>query len=370
MSAGKSVYFPAAKQEKVNLMPEKTIESCNITRLDILSETGEADEALMPPLQKEQIKTIYELLVLCRTFDHRALDLQREGRIGTYASILGQEASQVGSAFALEKSDWAFPSFREMGVYIALGYPPYMLFQYWSGDERGLRTPEDVNIFPVSIPVGTHLPHAAGAAMAAKYRKDKAAAVAYFGDGGTSEGDFHEALNFAGVFKAPAVFICQNNQWAISFPRERQTAARTLAQKAVAYGFEGIQVDGNDVFAVYSATKNALNKAKSGGGPTLIECYTYRMSDHTTADDASRYRKKEEIEEWKARDPILRLELFMGSKGMLADDYKKKVEDEARQKVDEAVKAAESVEHPHAADMITFTYEEPTPRQQKEMRDF
>ena len=351
-------------------MPEKTIESCKITRLDILNEAGEADETLLPPLSEEQIKQIYALLVLCRTFDHRALNLQREGRIGTYASILGQEASQVGSAFALEKSDWAFPSFREMGVYIALGYPPYMLFQYWSGDERGLLTPDDLNIFPVSIPVGTHIPHASGAAMAAKYRKDSVVTAAYFGDGGTSEGDFHEALNFAGVFGAPVVFLCQNNQWAISVPRERQTAAKTIAQKAVAYGFDGIQVDGNDVFAVYKATKDAVDKARSGGGPTLIECYTYRMSDHTTADDASRYRKQEEIEEWKKKDPILRLELFMKRRGLLTDDYRKQVEDEAKENVDDAVKKAESVGHPNPGDMITFTYEKLTQRQKKEMRDF
>ncbi|MEJ2695892.1 MAG: pyruvate dehydrogenase (acetyl-transferring) E1 component subunit alpha [Candidatus Sulfobium sp.] len=351
-------------------MPENTIESYNIKRLDILNEKGEADEALMPPLSDEQIKEIYELLVLCRTFDHRALNLQREGRIGTYASILGQEASQVASAFALEKADWAFPSFREMGVYIARGYPPYMLFQYWSGDERGLKTPEDLNVFPVCIPVGTHLPHASGAAMAAKYRKDKVASAVYFGDGGTSEGDFHEALNFAGVFKAPVIFVCQNNQWAISVPRERQTAAKTLAQKAVAYGFEGIQVDGNDVFAVYKATKDAVDKAKNGEGPTLIECYTYRMSDHTTADDASRYRQKEEIEKWKEKDPILRLELFMEKKGMLTDEYRNKVGEDAKKKVDEAVKTAESVEPPQPPDMIKFTYEEPTERQQRELRDF
>lgn len=356
--------------KKVGYMPEERIESCKIVRLSILNERGNADTALMPDLSEEQIKKIYALLVLCRTFDQRALNLQREGRIGTYASILGQEASQVGSAFALEKSDWVFPSFREMGVYIALGYPPYMLFQYWSGDERGLITPGDLNIFPVSIPVGTHIPHASGAAMAARYRRDKAVSVAYFGDGGTSEGDFHEALNFAGVFKAPAVFICQNNQWAISVPRERQTAARTIAQKAVSYGFEGIQVDGNDVFAVYKATKAAVDKARSGGGPTLIECFTYRMSDHTTADDASRYRKKEEIEEWKPKDPILRLQSFMEKKGIMSDEYRKRIEDEAEKNVDYAVKTAEAVEHPHPADMITFTYEKLTQRQKKEMGDF
>ncbi|HXX53362.1 MAG TPA: thiamine pyrophosphate-dependent enzyme, partial [Thermodesulfovibrionales bacterium] len=212
-------------------MPERVITGFEVKRLDVLDEQGTADDSVMPVLSDDDIRKIYELLVLSRTFDQRALNLQREGRIGTYASIFGQEASQIGSAFALEKADWVFPSFRENGVYIAVGQPPYKILQYWSGDERGLRTSPDLNIFPVCIPVASHIPHAVGAAMAAKYRGDKIGVLAYFGDGGTSEGDFHEGLNFAGVFRLPAVFICQNNQWAISVPREKQTAAITLAQK-------------------------------------------------------------------------------------------------------------------------------------------
>lgn len=349
-------------------MPEKIIESINVRRLEILDETGNVDEQLMPSLSDDDIKRMYELLILSRTFDHRALNLQREGRLGTYASILGQEASQIGSAFALEKTDWVFPSFREMGVYITMGYPVYMLFQYWSGDERGVRTPDDLNIFPVCVPVGTQIPHASGAAMAIKYRGDKKAVAVYFGDGGTSEGDFHEGLNMAGVFRLPVVFICQNNQWAISVPREKQTASRTLAQKAYAYGFEGIQVDGNDIFAVYKATKNAMDKAKKGEGPTLIECVTYRMSDHTTADDAVRYRPKEEVEAWKAKDPVLRLRLFMEKKGLWDEDYQKEVEEKAGAAVDEAVKMEEAIEHPDPEDMFTYTYEKPTARQQKQMK--
>ncbi len=348
-------------------MPERIIESINVRRLDILNEKGDVDEQLMPSLSDDDIKRMYELLVLSRTFDHRALNLQREGRLGTYASILGQEASQIGSAFALEKTDWIFPSFREMGVYITMGYPVYMLFQYWSGDERGVKTPDDLNIFPVCVPVGTQIPHASGAAMAIKYRGDKKAVAVYFGDGGTSEGDFHEGLNMAGVFKLPVVFICQNNQWAISVPREKQTASRTLAQKAYAYGFEGIQVDGNDIFAVYKATKDAVDKAKKGEGPTLIECVTYRMSDHTTADDAARYRLKEEVEIWKPKDPVLRLKLFMERKGLWNEDYQKEAEEKARAAVDEAVKMEEAIGHPDPKDMFTYTYAKPTARQQKQM---
>lgn len=350
-------------------MPEEIIESFNVKGLQILSEKGEVDEALMPELSDDEIKKIYELLILSRTFDLRALSLQREGRIGTYASILGQEASQVGSAFAIDKTDWIFPSFREIGVYINMGYPLHMLFQYWAGDERGLRTPEDMNIFPICIPVGTQIPHAVGAGMAAKYKGDKIAVVVYFGDGGTSKGDFHEGFNMAGVFRLPVVFICQNNQWAISMPREKQTASKTLAQKAFAYGFEGIQVDGNDVFSVYKVTKEAIEKAKSGGGPTFIECFTYRISDHTTADDATRYRTKEEVERWKEKDPILRLKLFMKKKSLWTEQYHSDVESKATSMVDEAVKISESIEPPKPEDMFIYTYAKLTPRQMKQMKE-
>jgi pyruvate dehydrogenase E1 component alpha subunit len=351
-------------------MPEKIIESFEVKRLDILDEKGKADESLIPPLTDEEIRKMYEVMVLSRTFDRRALSLQREGRIGTYAPILGQEASQIGSALALEKTDWVFPSFRENGVYIALGHPPEKILQYWSGDERGLKTESGLNIFPVCIPVASHIPHAVGAAMAAKYKGDGIATVAYFGDGGTSEGDFHEGLNFAGVFRLPVVFICQNNQWAISVPREKQTAAGTIAQKAIAYGIRGIQVDGNDILAVYKATKVALDTAKKGDGPTLIECFTYRMSDHTTADDASRYRTVEEVEAWKPKDPILRLKLFMESKGLWTEKYQEELDAKSKAAVDEAEKKAESVAPPAPGDMFTFTCEGLSQRQRKEMKDF
>jgi pyruvate dehydrogenase E1 component alpha subunit len=308
-------------------------------------------------------------MVLGRTFDERALNLQREGRIGTYASIHGQEASQMGTAFAAEERDWIFPSFRETGVYIAKGYPLHQIIQYWGGDERGLINPKGVNIFPVCVPVGTHIPHASGAAWAAKYRGDGAAVLVYFGDGGTSEGDFHEGLNFAGTFRLPIVFVCQNNQWAISVPREKQTAAKTLAQKAIAYGFKGLQVDGNDFFAVYKATKDALDRARSGGGPTLLECFTYRMSDHTTADDASRYRSREEVAAWQERDPILRLERYMEKKGLWNEDYKEEVHAEVKKTVDEAVEKAEAVKKADPADMITYTYESLSQRQKKQLKE-
>jgi pyruvate dehydrogenase E1 component alpha subunit len=351
-------------------MAERIIESFQVNRIEILDEKGNVDESLMPALSDADIQRIYELLILSRTFDQRALQLQREGRLGTYAPILGQEACQVGSAFALEKSDWIFPSYRESGVYITVGYPLHMLFQYWAGDERGLKIPDTLNILPISIPVGTQVLHAVGAAMAAKYRKDKAVAVTYFGDGGTSKGDFHEGLNIAGVFKLPVIFICQNNQWAISMPREKQTASKTIAQKAFSYGFEGLQVDGNDIFAVYKATEYALDKAQQGDGPTLIECITYRIFDHTTSDDASRYRPKQEVDAWKARDPIQRLRLYMEKKGLLTAQYQKEIGEKTKSVIDEAVKTMESLEPPDPGQMFSYIYEKPTPRQTKELKDF
>jgi pyruvate dehydrogenase E1 component alpha subunit len=350
-------------------MPKNVIERFEIKELKILDEKGNADIDLLPNLSDNDLKKIFEFFILSRQFDQRALQLHAEGRLGTYASILGQEASQIGSAYALEKTDWVFPSFREMGVYITLGYPIWMLFQYWTGDERGMTTPEGLNIFPVSVPVGTQPPHAVGAAFAAKVKGHKIAAVTYFGDGGSSKGDFHESMNIAGVYKLPVVFICQNNQWAISVPRERQTAAKTIAQKAYSYGFEGIQVDGNDIFAVYKATKDALEKARSGGGPTLIECFTYRMGDHTTADDASRYRPKEDLEKWKEKDPLLRLKLYMEKKSIWNQQYEDEVRKTTTEFVDGEIKKEETAVLPDQKDIINFTYEELTQRQKKEIAD-
>jgi pyruvate dehydrogenase E1 component alpha subunit len=350
-------------------MPRAVIETFSVTRLDILDREGNIDEALLPPLSREDTLRLYELLVLSRAFDGRALSLQREGRIGTYPSILGQEAAQVGSAFALEKGDWVFPSFRETGMHISRGYPLDLLFRYWAGDERGLVSPVGLNILPVCVSVGTHIPHAVGAAMAVRYRKDPVAVVAYFGDGATSKGDFHEGFTMAGVFRLPVVFICQNNQWAISVPRGRQTAAATLAQKAIGYGFEGIQVDGNDVFAVYAATRQALERARGGGGPTFIECFTYRISHHTTADDADRYRNADEVEEWKKRDPIERLRRFLEKRGFWTGEYQRELELRTRETIDQAVREAESSVPAERREIFLSVFENCTPRQTREMEE-
>ncbi len=336
-------------------MAEETLATFTIRRLAVLDEHGVADEPLLPALSEEELLRLHELMVLARTFDQRALALQREGRLGTYPPITGQEAAQVGSAFALDPTDRVFPSFREMGVHLTLGYPVDRLYQYWAGDERGQRAPEGLEIFPVCVSVGSHIPHAVGAAIAARYRKEEAVAVAYFGDGATSKGDFHEALNLAGVFRLPALFICQNNQWAISVPVKEQTAAVSLAQKALAYGIEGVQVDGNDVLAVYRATREALERARSGGGPTFIECLTYRMEDHTTADDAARYRPPEAVEAWKRKDPISRLERFLTGRELLDDGKIADVHTQAVATIDAAVKAMEAIPPPSPAEMFDYT---------------
>jgi pyruvate dehydrogenase E1 component subunit alpha len=344
-------------------MAAETIATFSVQRLSILDENGNVDAALMPELTDSDIRRMYELMVLARTFDQQAVNLQREGRLGTYPPILGQEATQVGSAYALQRSDWVFPSFREMGVHLTLGYPPDLLLRYWAGDEEGLCPPEHLNIFPVCVSVSTQIPHAVGAAMAARYRRDPVAMVAYFGDGATSKGDFHEGFNLAGVFKLPTVFICQNNQWAISVPLKRQTSTGSLAQKAIAYGFPGVQVDGNDVFAVYKATTEALARARSGGGPTFIECLTFRMADHTTADDAARYRSAEEVAAWHSRDPLRRLELFMNGKGLWDEEYGRQSRAAAEAAVADAIKAMEAAPPAERAAMFRHTAATMSPRQ-------
>lgn len=330
----------------------------HISYLQILNEHGVCNEKLVPKLNDNDIRRLYELMILSRRFDEMALKLQREGRISTYASVYGQEATQVGTAFVLQDEDWIFPTFRDMAALIARGLPMHMLYQYWGGDERGMKIPDNLNIFPVAVPVASQIPHGVGVAWGMKLAGKKTASLVYLGDGATSKGDFHESMNFAAVFKAPCIFICENNQWAISVPRSRQTASETIAQKAIAYGMEGVQVDGNDIFAVIKSTQEALQRAKSGLGPTFIECVTYRLSDHTTADDASRYRDAKEVEMWKKRDPIARLQRWMQRKGIWNENYEKQVINDVNEKVEKAVKDYESVQPASPEDIVKYTYAE------------
>ena len=338
-------------------------------RLQILSESGAADPRLEPALSLEDLGKIYSLMVTTRAADLKALRLQRQGRMGTFAQSLGHEGCQVGSAMALGPKDWVFPYFRDLGTFLTVGLPLASYYLIWMGREDGNRVPEGVNIFTVTIPVASQLPQAVGFAMALKFRKEPAAVAAYFGDGATSEGDFNEALNLAGVFGAPVVFICVNNQYAISTPVRRQTASPTIAQKAVAYGFPGIRVDGNDVLAMYAVAKEALDKARSGGGPTLIEAFTYRMSDHTTSDDASRYRSRDEVGEWSKRDPIARFRAYLQGKGLWDEDFETRVNREAEALINAAVEEAESVPPMPPEEYFVHTYKVMPPHLRAELED-
>ncbi len=326
--------------------------------LCILDEDGNIDERLAPNFSNRQLQSFYRWIVLSRVADQKALAMQRQGRMGTWAPVLGQEAAQVGVAAAMAPQDWLFPSYRELVASLIRGLPLRNVYLYWRGNEEGNRIPDDVNIFPVSVPVGTHMLHAVGASWAAKLRKQDLVVVTFFGDGATSEGDFHEAMNFAGVFKTPTVFICQNNQYAISVPVSRQTAAPTIAQKALAYGFNGIRVDGNDLFSSYVATKAAVDKARSGKGPTLIEAVTFRLGAHTTADDPTRYRTEAEVERWRKRDPLVRLERRLREKGIIDDSFAEEVKAEAEAEVEKVAAEVEALEPPAPEDMFKYMFDE------------
>jgi len=327
----------------------------------ILKPDGTLQPGLKPPIDDKETLTLYQKMVFVRLADQRGLLLQRQGRFGTYAPLWGQEACQIGSAYVLQKGDWVFPAFRELGATLMMGIALKDFMLYWMGNEMGSRAPEGINLLPVSIPVGTHIPQAVGAAWAAKIRGDKIVAVAYFGDGATSKGDFHEAMNFAGVFKTPTIFFCQNNQFAISVPRSRQTASATIAQKAIAYGFDGIQIDGNDLFAVITVTREAVDKARSGGGPTLIEGVTFRFGPHTTADDPTKYRTDEEIERWKPLDPMIRLRSYLKAKGLWSEEVETRMTEDAQKEIDQAVKDAEAVPAPELNEIFEYVFAEMTP---------
>ncbi|MGC8478676.1 MAG: pyruvate dehydrogenase (acetyl-transferring) E1 component subunit alpha [Candidatus Micrarchaeia archaeon] len=309
--------------------------------LQILDENGKVDESQFPAYLTEDLAVqMYKYMSFARTLDAKTLSLQRQGRAVTYAPLVGEEATQIGSALAMRKDDIFVPNFRQHGVYLARGLPLELYFIYWRGFEEGGAIPPEVKGLPVIVPVASQVPHAAGMAFAQKYKGTGNAVITYVGDGGTSEGDFYEALNFAGVFKVPLVTIIENNQWAISVPRKKQTAAETLAQKAFAAGIKSIQVDGNDVFAVYKAVKDAISFSTEG--PTLIECVTYRMSMHTTADDPTKYRPDAEVEAWKKKDPIERLGKYLLSKGLWDDSKEKAMQAEQVAAIDDAIKKAEA----------------------------
>ncbi|WP_096201640.1 pyruvate dehydrogenase (acetyl-transferring) E1 component subunit alpha [Bacillus sp. FJAT-45350] len=322
-------------------------------------------------LTEELVKHFYFNMMRIRTFDRKAIALQRQGRLGTYAPFEGQEASQVGSALALGENDWLFPTYRDHGATLTFGANMARTYLYWNGRIEGCVPPEGKNIFPPAVPIATQLPHAAGAALAEKRKGTKNAAIAYFGDGATSEGDFHEGLNFASVFKAPAVFFNQNNGYAISVPITKQMNSETVAQKSVAYGMPGERVDGNDIFAVYFTVKKALERARDGEGPTLIESVTQRFGAHTTADDPTKYRDQEKYENSREKkDPVGRLERFMKENGFWDEEWVNKIMGELEQEIQKAVEDMEKFPKPDTNDLFDHVFAEPTWTIKKQKEEF
>ena len=305
---------------------------------------------------RNELKRLYRAMVLARSFDTKAIALQRTGRLGTYASSLGQEAVAVGTAAAMQPEDVFLPSFREHGAQLWRGVGLRELFLFWGGDERGSAFVNAPTDFPICVPVASHVPHAVGVALAFALRREPRVSVCMFGDGATSKGDFYEAINIAGVWKVPAVFVIGNNQWAISVPVSKQTAATTLAHKAIAAGVAGENVDGNDVIAVRDAVARALAHARRGNGPTLIEAVTYRLSDHTTSDDASRYRDDAEVSEHWTQEPIARLRTYLMHRDAWSKTEEEQLLAETATEIDAAVDAYLAMPPQPTGSIFDFTY--------------
>jgi pyruvate dehydrogenase E1 component alpha subunit len=344
----------------------KIIPEVSVEYLSILDEKGNLDDALEPKISAETLLKLHRTMLLGRRLDERLLHLQRQGRIGTFPPISGQEAAQLGGVANIRGDDWLVPSFRETAAELWRGRSIENIIIANNGLNEGGMMPEGSKDFPISIPVASQIPHAVGLAWSAKYRRTDEIVMVFFGDGATSEGDFHEGMNFAAVFQVPVVFVCQNNQWAISIPISKQTHSQTLAQKAVGYGMPGMRVDGNDILAVYAAADSAVQRARAGEGPTLIECVTYRLLMHTTADDPKRYRSEEEVSRWQQRDPLPRFEKYLLNKGILTvpqiDAIQSEITNEIQRAIDNAEQQMTSMGNP--LDMFDHQYADIPPHLQ------
>lgn len=328
----------------------------------VLTPEGELAQDIHGSLDEATMIKMYENMVTVRLFDRKSIHLQRQGRMGTYAPFEGQEASQVGSAMALAPGDWLFPTYRDHAAAIVHGQSMARVFLYWMGHMEGSLSPKDLHIMPPCVPIATQLVHAVGTAWASKLKNEKQVSLAYFGDGATSEGDFHEALNFAGVFQTPTIFFCQNNGYAISVPFSQQSASKTIAQRGAAYDIPGVRIDGNDIFAVWMTMKEAKERALAGKGPTLIEAITFRYGAHTTADDPKKYRDQEQVaEQWRQeRDPIARLRMYLERSGLWNEQKENELTATAGAKIDAALAEAESYPKSRPEDMFQHVYAEPT----------
>lgn len=333
-------------------MPKKIINRFNVSYMQILDENGKVDKKLEPDIPENDLIFLYRSMTAAREFDNRMLKLQRQGRIGTFGPSVGQEAAHCTPALLMDDEDWFVGAFRESGARFIRGETMEQTLHFYNGYEEGNTKPANSNTLPISIVVGSQMLHAAGIGYTLNYKGIKnRAVVTFFGDGATSEGDFHEAMNFASVWNAPVVFICQNNHWAISLPRHKQTKSGTIAQKAIAYDVPSIQVDGNDILAMYVATQEALARAKKGDGPTMIEAVTYRLIMHTTADDPTKYRTEEEVAPWHKKDPLKRTKLYLINKGIWSEKKDKAMMDSIKNEIDETVKSFESTP-PYRTDKV------------------
>jgi pyruvate dehydrogenase E1 component alpha subunit len=326
------------------------------------------NKELMPDLDDETIIKAYKSMLFARTADEMAVSYQRQGRMYTYPPVFGQEAIQIAAGLLIRENDWLAPAFREMAIMLAKGVTLKEIFLYYMGNEQGSNFSKANHVLPICVPIGSQLLHATGIAYSIKYQKKDEVAFTFVGDGGTSEGEFSEALNFAGVWKVPVIFTIQNNQYAISVPVKNQTKSVNLAVKALAFGLPGIKVDGNDFFAMYVAYKEAFDFARAGNGATLIEALTYRKGAHTTSDDPSKYRTKEEEQEWDKTDPLKRLKKYMDIKGIWKEDEEKLIE-EYKLEVDNQFSEAEACTYP-LDDIFNYMYTEMPDILKKQKTDF
>ena len=319
--------------------PSHCVAKFNIQYHQILDYQGCLITALVPEIanNKQRLIKLYQAMVSTRLFDKKAISLQRRGQLGTYASSLGQEAIGAAIGSIMQDDDVLFHAYREYAALFLRGVKMSEILLYWGGNEQGMNFQQACHDFPLCVPIASQAPHAVGAAYAMQLRKQKRVAVCVLGDGATSKGDFYEAINAAGTWNLPIVFVINNNRWAISLPQNKQTHAQTLAQKAIAAGIAGEQVDGNDVIALYSRIEKAIAKARSTAGPTVIEALTYRLCDHTTADDASRYRSPEELQEHWMYEPIIRLKHYLSQQGYWSETDENLLQEQTQAKVDIAV---------------------------------
>jgi pyruvate dehydrogenase E1 component alpha subunit len=343
-------------------------EDIEIETYQVMGPEGVPDPNQIPNFTDSEFQDLYRWMLLQRIFDERATKLQRRGELGTYASGRGQEASIIGSGFALNNSDWIFPYGREAGALLMHGLSIRDLLLYWRGIEDASRM-EGANIFSLAISIGSHIPIITGKAWAMQLNRADTVAFANLGDGATSTGAFHEGINFASVLSAPVVFFCQNNQYAISLPFEKQTASETVAQKALAYGIDGIRVDGNDVLGVYNAVATARERALHGM-PVLVEAVTYRRAAHTTSDDPKRYRDDEEVELWSERDPLNRYRRFLTKRGLLNDIDEDAIRAEINEIFEEAVKSADAFPERDVDDIFEYLYEELPPELERQLTEY